>query len=344
MNNLTLKLFFALMVIITPHALAQTSDSLIEAGECVVKLYGEGGVRGIEGYQSGLLVSLSDRMSAEGLILTVDSPTLGGGELVVVLANGDRYTARVQSTDPRSDLALLRIELDSNALPCFYLEGSQEFASLTGTTAYALSNCFNIASGDEPITRQRTTIASEKEMRLVKLNRLTRPQQVLLLDAVTSNPGAAGGALVDRDGKLIGMIGKESRSGLGGSWLNYALPTNRLYESFQLMVGTDGSLPQTVVELSSARRPGALYEQFGIVLVPQIGSRTPPLVEHISTNSLADSAGLLADDLLISIQGIPVGTTALAEQTLLSLTESKGVIPLVLLRNDELVVIQLGDK
>ena len=47
---------------------------------------------------------------------------------------------------------------------------------------------------------------------------------VYVLDVVTNNPGAAGGALVTRRGELVGMLGKELRNALNNTWLNYAVP------------------------------------------------------------------------------------------------------------------------
>ena len=49
---------------------------------------------------------------------------------------------------------------------------------------------------------------------------------MLYLDTVTNNPGAAGGALLDRKGKLLGIIGKEFRNNQTDTWVNYAMPLN----------------------------------------------------------------------------------------------------------------------
>ncbi len=335
---------WVLVVTLIFHAmpiLSDTINSLALAEKCVVKLYGEGGVQGIEGYQSGLLIAKDRRLTSEGWILTVDSPTLGGGELVAVLANGARYSAHVQSVDPRYDLVLLKIDLDNTELTAFPLKQQLTATARAGTTAFALSNTFNIATGDEPITWQRTTIAIESEVDFRRLNRQPRPVNVLILDAVTSNPGSAGGALVDRQGNLLGMIGKESRSGAMGSWLNYAIPTSTLRASMELMTNNEEVPQQEPIEASMARKPGALLAKYGFALIPSIGSSTPPFVEYVRTGSLANRAGIFADDLIISIQGNPVGTTTLVEQFLLRYSQSDEPIRVALLRDDELVVVWL---
>jgi S1-C subfamily serine protease len=84
------------------------------AARKVVKLYGAGGLRGLEAYQSGILVS------PDGRILTVASTVLDSERLDCVLDDGRRYEARLVGIDPRRELAVLQIEAED--LPCFALE------------------------------------------------------------------------------------------------------------------------------------------------------------------------------------------------------------------------------
>ncbi len=49
---------------------------------------------------------------------------------------------------------------------------------------------------------------------------------VYVVDAITNNPGAAGGALIDRKGNLLGIIGREIKNSLSDTWMNYAIPVN----------------------------------------------------------------------------------------------------------------------
>lgn len=311
----------------------------------VVKLYGQGGVQGIEGYQTGLLVSNGGNRSDKGLILTVDSPVIGGGELLAVLPNGDRYSAQVRSVDSRWDIALLKIELDGVELSCFSLVESSDAEPTAGMRAYAISNTFNIASGKEPVSRQRATVAALTEVSLFRLNRSPRKQKVLLLDAVISNPGSAGGAVVDASGRLLGMIGKESRSILTGKWLNYALPTSVLRDAMQMMANDDLPLEEQG-ENRSARQPGGLLQRFGMAMVPIILPRTPPLIEFVRSNSLADRAGLHEDDLIVSINSVPVSTVGNVESLLRDRPDRVPGEPsepfrMVVLRGEELMMLTL---
>ena len=70
----------------------------------VVKIYGAGGLRGLEAYQSGMLIS------AEGHVLTVWSYVLDADEVTVVLDDGRRFTAKHVAADPLTEIAVLKFD------------------------------------------------------------------------------------------------------------------------------------------------------------------------------------------------------------------------------------------
>src|SRR5436190_409826 len=67
-----------------------------------------------------------------------------------------------------------------------------------------------------------------------------------LLDAITNNPGAAGGALVNLKGQLIGVVGKEIKNSLSETWMNYAIPLTASVEVKEGDKTTTITLPQFV--------------------------------------------------------------------------------------------------
>ncbi len=79
----------------------------------IVKIYGAGGIRGLEAYQSGILIS------SEGHILTAWSYVLDTDSVLAVLDDGRRFPASLVGADPRSELAVLKI--DAADLPYFDL-------------------------------------------------------------------------------------------------------------------------------------------------------------------------------------------------------------------------------
>ena len=76
----------------------------------IVKIYGAGGFRGMEAYQSGMLIS------PEGHILTVFSHVLDTDYITAVLADGRRFEAKLLGADPRLEVAVLKIDAAGLAL------------------------------------------------------------------------------------------------------------------------------------------------------------------------------------------------------------------------------------
>ena len=95
---------------------ARGSDVVIEqAARTVVKIYGAGGFRGLEAYQTGVLVS------PEGHVMTAMSTVLDSEEIDCVLDDGRRFEASLVGIDPRREMALLKLEAEG--LPFAPLDG-----------------------------------------------------------------------------------------------------------------------------------------------------------------------------------------------------------------------------
>ena len=114
------------------HVIAQVQPK-------IVKIFGAGGLRGLESYQSGFLIS------ADGYVLTVWSHVLDSDETTVILNDGRKYQGKLVGADPRLELALLKI--DAQDLSFFDLSASVPAAE--GTRVLADSNLFGVATGDE---------------------------------------------------------------------------------------------------------------------------------------------------------------------------------------------------
>ena len=307
--RLQLRLLLQLVVVgggITAVAAAAVADTppqqvIAQAARKVVKLYGAGGLRSLEGYQSGILVS------PDGMILTAASTVLDSEQIDCVLDDGRRYVARLVGVDPRRELAVLRI--DATDLPAFPLAAADSVAP--GTRVYALSNMFGVAVGDERVTVQRGVVAVVAPLE-ARRGAAEAPYRgdVYVLDCTTNNPGSPGGAVIDARGRLVGMLGKELRSTASGIWLNYALPVT------ELAAGSDAVLTGTAsaaVPVDATRLDPRIV---GAVLVPDLLDRTPPFVESVDPGSAAARAGLRSDDLVIAVGGRSVSTRAAVEQAL----------------------------
>jgi S1-C subfamily serine protease len=298
----------------------------------VVKIYGAGGMRGLEAYQSGMLIS------AEGEVLTAWSYVLDSDDVAVVLNDGRRFSAKLVGADPLTEVAVLKIDAGEEQLPCFDLK--QAPAAEAGTRVFAFSNLFGIATGDEPVSMLRGYVSTVAPLEARRGGFSSNYRgDVYIVDAATNNPGASGGALVDSQGRLVGMLGKELRSELTGTWLNYALPVSAFAPTVESIQAGDFT-PRPMTEADRPDHPQTLAA-LGIVLVPNVVSRTPPYVDRVLPKSAADKAGLRPDDLLVMIDTNVIATRQQADEAIARF-ERDAPLRLSVLRDEALLVFPLS--
>ena len=228
---LVLLVVGCLMLAATAVAGEPTTPQQVAAAAArkVVKIYGAGGVQGLEGYQSGIIIS------PDGRIATALSTVLDSDGLDCVLDDGRRFEARLIGVDPQRELAVLAIEAVD--LPAFT---PREERVAAGTRVLAISNLFGVAVGDERASVQRGVVAAVVPLEARRGSyEVPYRGKVYILDCTTNNPGAPGGAVVDWRGRLIGMLGKELRASGSGIWLNYAIPAESLATGYaEIIAGT----------------------------------------------------------------------------------------------------------
>jgi S1-C subfamily serine protease len=293
----------------------------------IVKIYGAGGLRGLEAYQSGFLIS------PDGHLLTVWSYVLDTDYVTAVLNDGHRYEAHLVGADPRLELAVLKI--DARDLPYFDLATS--VGADSGDRVLAFSNLFGVAAGDEPASVQHGIIAVKARLD-ARRGTFETPYHgpVYVLDAMTNNPGAAGGALTNQDGQLLAMLGKELRNAQNNIWLNYAVPIDQLRNSAeQILAGKFRA-----GEDKPALKPAEAVDLagLGLVLVPDVLERTPPFIEVVRAGSAAERAGVKPDDLIVFVgENLVHSCRGFREE--LARLERDTELRIVLMRGQELVEV-----
>jgi serine protease Do len=156
---------------------------------------------------------------------------------------------------------------------------------------------------------------------------------------MTNNPGAAGGALTDRRGRLSGLLGKELRSSQNNIWLNYAIPIAELATAVEdILAGRTRPAPR--VDMVKKPKEAHTLPSLGIVLVPDFLPKTPPFVELIRANSAAATAGLKPDDLILFVNGRLVSSCAMCVDEL-SFIDRLDDLRLTVQRGQELLEIEL---
>lgn len=296
----------------------------------IVKIYGAGGLAGLEAYQSGFLIS------EQGHILTVWSYVLDTDTVTIVLDDGRKFQAELVGSDPRLELAVLKI--DAQDLPYFNLDEAQEVAG--GARVLAFSNLFGVAVGDEDASVLHGRVMARTALD-ARRGAFQTPYRgpVYVLDAITNNPGSAGGAVTDRQGRLIGVIGKELRNSLTNIWLNYAVPIGEVTAAVDDILA--GRIRPRSADMT-VRRPAEplTLAMLGIATVPDVLVRTPPFIDRVQRESAADKAGLRPDDLILFVNDRVVSSC----QTLvdeLGLIDRGGEVTLMVQRRQELIEVTL---
>lgn len=290
----------------------------------MVKVFGASAGK-VEGFATGIIVS------KDGMILSSQGVFLDGRQVKVVLADGVEHFATILKRDREAQLSLLKIQADT---PSFF-ELSEESIGEKGDWVIALSNAFKVADKDEPVSAMlgvislRTTI----EARLTKRDVAYRGELVLI-DAITSNPGASGGAVVTPQGKLVGIVGKIINSSETNTRLNYAVPNSVLYK----FVAGKASVPsksQPVMEQQEV--------EFGVILFKLGGRNNPAYVDRVVRGSPAAKAKLKSDDMIVSIAGKKIGNLKDYAESLKFLRPEEEVLMMVK-RGVEIVRVRIAPR
>ncbi len=150
-------------------------------------------------------------VSRDGVIVTNNHVVEGMTEIKVVLSDRREFEARVLQTDPQSDLAVLRIDAGE---PLPFLEFANSDAAEVGDIVLAIGNPFGVG---QTVT---SGIISALARTAVSIN----DYSFFIQTDAAINPGNSGGALVDVDGKVIGINSAiYSRSG-GSNGIGFAIP------------------------------------------------------------------------------------------------------------------------
>lgn len=214
----------------------------------------------------------------------------------MTLDDGQKFSANLVGYDPQIEIAVLKI--DVNGLSHFKLDSA--VPAKLGSRVLAFSNLYGVATGDEPVSVQKGVVSAVTKLSSRRgAFESAYNGDVYLVDAIINNPGASGGVVCDRKGRLLGVIGKELRDNSLDTWLNFAIPISSVASSVQEI--RDGRA--IVQDRSDQRKPSEpmSLNLLGLVLVPNVVDRTPPFIDRIVAGSVAASVDLRIDDLVISV-------------------------------------------
>ena len=217
-----------------------------------------------QGLGSGVIVS------ADGYILTNNHVVNGADTIKVSLNDGREMTAKVIGTDPQSDLAVVKI--DAKNLPAITFADSDIVE--VGDRVLAVGNPFGIGQ----------TVTSGMVSGLGRSTLDLEYQDFIQTDAAI-NPGNSGGALVDAEGRLIGVnTAILSRSG-GSQGIGFAIPSNLAHNVMEQLTA-NGKVVRGYLGVGIQDNSPALAEQF------KLDTNQGTIVTEVKPDTPAEKAGL----------------------------------------------------
>jgi S1-C subfamily serine protease len=299
-----------------------------KAQAAAVKVYGAGGA-GLQAYQSGFLVS------PEGHIATAWSTVLDV-QPIIVLDDGRRLEGTIVGFEPELEMAIIKVE--AGELPYLLLS---ETMPEVAEPVLAVSNLFGIASGDEPASVMQGMVAAITSLD-ARRGTFKTPYSgpVMILDLVANNPGAAGGVVIDTQGRAVGMLGKELRDASAGVWLNYALPAMKLRPAIADIVAGRSVADRTQKTAPLPADKSHSLALLGIGLIPDVLEMTPAFVDRVTTKSPAALADLRPDDLILLIGNTRVESQRMLVETLKTL-DRRDPLVLTVQRESRIVSIKI---
>src|SRR5437762_6659676 len=226
-------------------------------------------------------------VTKDGYILTNNHVVDGADEIKVALAKDRKqYTAKVIGRDPRTDIAVLKI--DAKDLPFIMFADSDKID--VGDVVLALGNPFGIG---QTVTMGIVSATGRGGMGIEDY------EDFIQTDAAI-NPGNSGGALVEAEGRLVGLnTAILSRSG-GNQGVGFAIPAN-LARSVMDQLIKKGKIERGLLGVRIKDLTPELARQFN---VPD--NTSGALVTQLEEKSAAAEAGLKNGDVITGLNGTPV--------------------------------------
>jgi serine protease Do len=230
-------------------------------------------------------------VSSDGYILTANHLVGEAEKVMVKQGNNQEVEAKVIGTDPASDVAVIKI--DANNLPTLEMADSDKLE--VGEWVLAIGNPFGLS---HTVTAGIVSAKGRSGFQLAEY------EDYIQTDAAI-NPGNSGGPLLNLDGKVVGIntaIVTGHLAYRGNIGIGFAIPINMAKSIYKQLVETGkvarGFLGVGIQDLTAENAPffGLKQDTKGV------------LVPEVTKGSAAEKAGLKPGDVIIELNGKPVGT------------------------------------
>jgi serine protease Do len=236
-----------------------------------------------QGVGSGVIVS------SDGYVLTNNHVVSEAQEIKVTLFDKREFDAEVVGTDPKSDVAVIRIKAAPNDLKPIPLGDSSRIR--LGDVVLAIGNPFGVG---QTVTMGIVSAKGRADVGIVDY------EDFIQTDAAI-NPGNSGGALVNMEGQLIGInTAIVSRSG-GYQGIGFAIPTNMVSPIMESLKKygkvTRGWLGVAIQDVDQ-----------DLSAAMKLPTTRGVLISDVTPGSPAQKGGLKRGDVVVKIDGQPVET------------------------------------
>lgn len=238
-------------------------------------------------YGSGSGVIIDEK----GHIVTNNHVIDNATELEVTLHNNQTYKAIVIGADPTTDLALIQIKADDLKALSFVDSDDVEI----GQWVLAVGNPYSLYS---TVT---AGIVSAKA-RNININPEKLAIESFIQTDAAINPGNSGGALVDLEGRIVGI--NSAIASRTGSYTGYgfAIPSNIVTKVISDILKY-GSVQRGMLGVTITTMNGSLAKEKEVDFVKGVW------VETVGEESAAEKAGIAAGDIIVKVDGINVATS-----------------------------------
>jgi Do/DeqQ family serine protease len=251
-------------------------------------LFGRGRVRPQErqvGLGSGVIVSTA------GYLLTNNHVIEGADDIEVALSDGRTARAKLVGTDPDSDVAVLKIELDR--LPVIGFGNAD--AAQVGDVVLAIGNPFGVG---QTVTAGIVSALNRSQLGINTFENFIQTDAAI-------NPGNSGGALVDANGNLLGINTAIFSQTPGGASLGigFAIPATTARQVMESLI-KEGRVTRGWIGVE----PRDLTPDIAQTL--NLRARQGVLITGVLQNGPASAAGLRPGDVVTRVGGTPIANTS----------------------------------
>lgn len=232
------------------------------------------------GLGSGVIVS------ANGYILTNHHVIEAADQIEVATADGRKFKARVVGSDPDTDIAVLQV--DAANLPAITFGNDDGLRA--GDVVLAIGNPFGVG---QTVTMGIVSAIGRNHLGINAFENFIQTDAAI-------NPGNSGGALIDATGNLVGInTAIYSRSG-GSMGIGFAIPASSARQIMESIIET-GGVTRGWIGVEAQEITPELAESFKLPAV------SGALIAGVVRGGPADKAGVRPGDVLVAVEGKPVG-------------------------------------